>query len=286
MFPAPPPVPMIPAPMMVGRLQFVSVGKENIATELERIRELLPRYRYVAIDTEYPGTIHGTPAGAALTPAARYYALVKANVDEIPILQLGLTLCDEEGNLPIVMDSDGGPLQLAWEFHFSDFDIARHPHSMESVQFLQTQGFNFARALMHGVPSTDFAARLAEVLAKVPQPLMWVAFGGAFDFAHMVKMLSGGQPLPETRGEFLARARDLLHGMVFDAKYMAEHCGRAELCAGGLRTVASILGVPQLIPVPPSLAGPKSHTACCIFNVMRLVIHGGTSYDGLIDGIY
>ncbi|XP_021317840.1 probable CCR4-associated factor 1 homolog 11 [Sorghum bicolor] len=137
---------------------------------------------------------------------------------------------------------------------------------------------------MHGVPSTDFAARLAEVLAKVPQPLMWVAFGGAFDFAHMVKMLSGGQPLPETRGEFLARARDLLHGMVFDAKYMAEHCGRAELCAGGLRTVASILGVPQLIPVPPSLAGPKSHTACCIFNVMRLVIHGGTSYDGLIDG--
>jgi len=128
--------------------------------------------------------------------------------------------------------------------------------------------------------------KLAEVLAKVPQPLMWVVFGGAFDFAHMVKMLSVGQPLPKTHGEFMARARHLLHGLAFDAKYMGKHSGRAELCAGGLRTMAAILGMPQLILVSPSLAGPKSHTAFCIFNVMRLVVHGGASYDGLIDGIY
>ena len=139
---------------------------------------------------------------------------------------------------------------------------------------------------MHDVPSTDFVGKLAEVLAKVPQPLMWVVFGGAFDFAHMVKMLSVGQPLPKTHGEFMARARHLLHGLAFDAKYMGKHSGRAELCAGGLRTMAAILGMPQLILVSPSLAGPKSHTACCIFNVMRLVVHGGASYDGLIDGIY
>ena len=121
---------------------------------------------------------------------------------------------------------------------------------------------------MHDVPSTDFVGKLAEVLAKVPQPLMWVVVGGAFDFAHMVKMLSGGQPLSKTHGEFMAQGI----------------C--SELCAGGLRTVAAILGMSQLILLPPSLAGPKSHTACCIFNVMRLVVHGGASYDGLIDGIY
>ena len=48
-----------------------------------------------------------------LTPAACYYALVKASIDEVPILQIVLTLCDEEGNLPVIVDVDGGPLQLA-----------------------------------------------------------------------------------------------------------------------------------------------------------------------------
>ncbi|ONM27288.1 putative CCR4-associated factor 1 11 [Zea mays] len=286
----PPPAPVIPAPAMVGRLQFVSVGASNFATEMDFIGSLLPRFRYIAIDAEYPGTVHGAPAGAGLSPAARYYAVVKANVEELPVLQLGLTICDEEGNLPVVMDVDGLPLQIAWEFHFSDFDVARDPHSVESVNFLRAQGFDFVRARAHGVASADFAGKLAALLASVPrwcQPPAWVAFGGAFDFAFMVKMLSGGQPLPENPQDMVARASDLLRGPVFDAKYMAEHCGRPELCVGGLRTVAAILGVPQLDPAPPSLAGPKSHTACRIYyNVMRMLEHDGAGYDGLIDGLY
>jgi CCR4-NOT transcription complex subunit 7/8 len=85
----------------------------------------------------------------------------------------------------------------------------------------------------------------------------------------------------------VARARYLLRGPVFDAKCMAEHCGCPELCGVGLRTVAAILGVPQLHPAPPRLAGPKSHTACRIYSVMRTtVVHGGDGYEGLIDGIY
>ena len=71
---------------------------------------------------------------------------------------------------------------------------------------------------------------------------------------------------------------------------MAEHCGRPELCGAGLRTVAAVLGVPQLDPAPPRLAGPKSHTACRIYTVMRTLVHGGDgyayAYEGLIDGIY
>ncbi|KAG0530769.1 hypothetical protein BDA96_05G215300 [Sorghum bicolor] len=236
MFPAPPPAPMIPARVMVGRLQFVSMGKENITTELERIKELLPRYCYVAIDTEYPGTVHGVPAGGPCSP--RRHATMRLS------------------------------RQASMR---SPFCRSCSPFAMRKETFLSlwmSMGFNFAHTLVHDVPSTDFVGKLAEVLAKVPQPLMWVVVGGAFDFAHMVKMLSGGQPLSKTHGEFMAQGI----------------C--SELCAGGLRTVAAILGMSQLILLPPSLAGPKSHTACCIFNVMRLVVHGGASYDGLIDGIY
>ena len=167
MFPIPPPV--IPAPAtVVGRFQIVSVGASNYIEELNRIGFLLQMFPYVAIDTEYPGTLHGAPAGPALTTAARYYAFVKANVDELPALQLGLTLCDEGGKLPEAIDDYGRSLQLAWEFNFSDFDIARGRHAPESVRFLMSQGFHFDVAREYGVPSAYFAAWLAGVLARLP----------------------------------------------------------------------------------------------------------------------
>jgi CCR4-NOT transcription complex subunit 7/8 len=50
-----------------------------------------------------------TPAWATLTPSVCYYTLVKANIDEIPNLQLRLTLCDWEVNLPLITDVDGAP---------------------------------------------------------------------------------------------------------------------------------------------------------------------------------
>jgi CCR4-NOT transcription complex subunit 7/8 len=120
MFPVPPLAPVIPAPVMASRLQFVSVAKDNIAVELETIGNLLPRYHYIAIDTKNPDTVHGVTAGATLTLATRHNALVKVNVDEVPALQLGLTLCVEEVNLPVV----------------TDYDVVHNPHSAESVHFL------------------------------------------------------------------------------------------------------------------------------------------------------
>jgi hypothetical protein len=39
-------------PVMVGRLLLVSVGATNFTTEIDFISSLLPRFRYIAIDTE------------------------------------------------------------------------------------------------------------------------------------------------------------------------------------------------------------------------------------------
>jgi CCR4-NOT transcription complex subunit 7/8 len=258
---------------------------------------LLSRYPFVAIDTEYPGTVHLPPPGRSERQLAPYerYALVKAYVDELPIVQLGITLCDEYGNLPLVTGSDGRPLELAWEVTFSDFDARRDRHAPESVAFLQSQGVDFDQARKRGVSSAAFAAKLAAVLSAHQQrqrdgELTWAAFGGAHDFAYMVRMLAGGQPLPDTWHEFVAQARDLLGGRLFDAKYMAEHCERADLCGGGgLRRVATSLRVQRNLVEPPvCLAGWKSHSACRVYTSMRrrvLYRDGGASHQGLIDGL-
>ncbi|KAG2558959.1 hypothetical protein PVAP13_8NG320000 [Panicum virgatum] len=287
-------------------LSIQLVTAANFEAELYTIAALLPKFPVVAIDTEYPGTVHRPPAGRRerdLAPADRY-ALVKANVDELPIVRLGITLCDADGNVPLVAGAGAArPRERAWEFIFSDFDPLRDRHAPESVAFLRSRGVDFRLAPEGGVRAAAFAARLAAVLApaRLRGDLAWAAFGGAYDFAYMVKMLSGGQPLPGTWHDFMAQTKALLGGRLFDGKYMAEHSGRPDLCGGGLRRVAARLGAPMPNPAAPCLAGPKSYIACGIYTAMRRHFrdqdHGvgwrffidhdhGAWFDGLIDGFH
>ena len=52
-------------------------------------------------------------AGDVLSLTTRSYELIKANVDELPALQLELSICDEDDNLLDVIKNDGLPLQVA-----------------------------------------------------------------------------------------------------------------------------------------------------------------------------
>ena len=63
------------------------------------------------------------------------------------------------------------------------------------------------RARTDGGSSASFAAKLTVVLSPTPwrNELDWVAFGGTYDFTYMVKILTGGRPLPETWHEFIWR---------------------------------------------------------------------------------
>lgn len=296
--------PMPPSAGAVHAVKLQSVTAANFGAELDLIGSLLPTHPYVVVDAEYPGTVHRPPAGRRdgdLSPDERY-ALVKANVDELPVVQLGITLCDAHGNLPVLPDhSYGGysfAAERAWEVDFSDFDAGHDRHAPQSVAFLRSQGFDFDAARARGVSSAAFGTKLAEILTssaargggKNDVELTWVAFGGAYDLAYLVKMLSGGQPLPETREGFVARVRELLGGRVFDAKFMAENCGRADLRGVGLRSVAANLGaaMPAADMQQPWLAGTKSVTAYRIHTILRLhVLSKDTAagFEGVVDGL-
>ncbi|CAO2142567.1 unnamed protein product [Urochloa humidicola] len=317
MFPQPYAMAAPGAPAM--GLEVRPVTAANYESELDQIGSLLPQFPIIVFDTEYPGTVHRPPPGRSecdLTPPERY-TLIKANIDEVPILQLGITLCDADGNVPIFSGAGGTAAaacyERAWVFTFSDFDARRDRHAPESVAFLRSRGVDLDAARAHGVSSTVFAARFAaavlapaRISAAVLDPerrLTWAAYGGAYDFAYMVKMLSGGRPLPGTWHEFMARARELLgRGGMFDAKYMAEHSGLIA-GGGGLRGVAAWLGVETpLVPEPPFLAGPKCRAACRVYTAMRryfrelylglplpwqFVCHDHAAcFDGLIDGFH
>ena len=89
-------------------MEVREVWRQNIAEELKLMLELIRRYRYIAVDTEFPGFLRSTPRNAS--KEARYRDL-KSNVDSMKVIQLGITLFDEPGNMPF-------PRCCCWQFNF------------------------------------------------------------------------------------------------------------------------------------------------------------------------
>ena len=69
-------------------------------------------YRLISMDTEFPGVV-ARPVGQFRTAGDFYYGTIRANVDLLKLIQLGLTFTDEEGNLP----RHDGEL-CVWQFNF------------------------------------------------------------------------------------------------------------------------------------------------------------------------
>ncbi|KDO70575.1 hypothetical protein CISIN_1g023614mg [Citrus sinensis] len=154
----PPPQPPKP------RILIREVFEFNLISEFERIRALIDRYPIISMDTEFPGVVVRPDSNIRhRDPAANYNGL-KANVDLLNLIQIGLTLSDEEGNLP---DLGSGSTYYIWEFNFKDFDIARHAHALDSVELLKRQGL---------------------VLNK---DVTWVTFHSAYDFGFCTCLYGG-----------------------------------------------------------------------------------------------
>ncbi|XP_031273163.1 probable CCR4-associated factor 1 homolog 1 [Pistacia vera] len=64
---------------------------------------------------------------------------LRYNVDNTKIIQLGITLSDEDGNV-------GG----TWEFNFSDFDMEKDSYMETSIQLLETHGLDLNKIKKNG----------------------------------------------------------------------------------------------------------------------------------------
>ncbi|KAF0929193.1 hypothetical protein E2562_016430 [Oryza meyeriana var. granulata] len=253
------------------------VTVDNLAVEMNTIRALLHRFP-VNADEDLP-------------PAERYYKLAKARVDELAVLQLGITLCNNNGRLPVTNTPCGRSVESAWQVGFSDFDLASHQHlNTDALATLRAAGIDFEDLRARGVPAAVFAVALFEfgiVSAVNHGRLTWVAFGGLYDFGFLLKILTGGARLPETGEEFAWRLRAYL-GNVYDAKYVATQLPVAIDPSGGLVSVARLLGAPAVAVEEPRQAGEKSLVACEVFMRMTglfFAYHDVAVHVGKIDGL-
>ena len=87
------------------------VNQDNLEIEIKKISKLIDTYNYVALDTEFPGFPY---TGQGSTQREIYYKSIKENVDNLKLIQVGITLCDKDGNYP--RDN------ASWQFNFR-FDL-------------------------------------------------------------------------------------------------------------------------------------------------------------------
>ena len=174
------------------------------------------------MDTEFPGVVFRPAVDANRPYHARrpsdHYKLLKSNVDELNLIQVGLTLTDAHGNLP----DFGGDSRFIWEFNFSDFDLARDKYAPDSIELLRRQGIDFDRNRLDGIDSSRFAE-------------LMMSSG---------LVCNDAVSLPGPLDEFLRVVRVFFGSRVYDVKHMIRFCNSLY---GGLDRVAKTLDVNRAV---------------------------------------
>ncbi|KAF8370110.1 hypothetical protein HHK36_031854 [Tetracentron sinense] len=216
------------------------VWAANLEEEVQKIAHLLFFFPVIAMDTEFPGVIYRPSTGTAhqLDPF-NHYQILKANVDALKVIQVGLTLSDARGNLADLGDG----FSSIWEFNFGDFDVDRDLHAPESIQLLKQQGIDFNKNRENGI----CAVRFGQLLLKYRivynfSMVIWVTFHSAYDFAYLIKILTQRE-LPRDLPAFLSLVEFFFGMRVYDMKHIVRYC---DGLYGGLDRIAKTLQVDRV----------------------------------------
>jgi CCR4-NOT transcription complex subunit 7/8 len=81
------------------------------------------------------------------------YLYVKKNIDQTKIIQLGLTLSDENGIMPLPIST--------WQFNF-DFNEEKEQKEASSFDLLLKSGIDFTLLKNHGINPTYFGEKFIQ----------------------------------------------------------------------------------------------------------------------------
>ncbi|OAA54109.1 ccr4-not core complex subunit [Niveomyces insectorum RCEF 264] len=221
-----------------GRIR--EVWKHNLVEEMAVIRDLVDRYPYIAMDTEFPGVV-SRPMGSFRGKSDYHYQCLRTNVDLLKVIQIGITLFNEDGETPppraVSTDAAdlGGPvggrrlgagnsaLPYSWQFNFK-FSLKDDMYNQTSIDSLVQAGIDFSIMDRDGIDPVDFAALLIPSGLVCFENVHWISFHGGYDFGYLTKLLHC-KPLPSDEIEF-DQIMKLYFPSTYDVKHLMKHAIR------------------------------------------------------------
>jgi CCR4-NOT transcription complex subunit 7/8 len=201
----------------------MNVWDDNLEAEIDKIMQLVDKYNYIAMDTEFPGICM---TGEHLIG----YQFIKSNVDELKLIQVGITLSDENGETPKPIST--------WQFNLK-FDLEQDNHAKDSINLLKEAGIDFDQLNARGIQETRLADLLLSSGLILNEDTHWITFHGAFDFGYLIRMITNNK-LPSTLDKF-HQSLKLYFPSVYDLKIMIQEV--SELKNGSLAKLSHDLDV-------------------------------------------
>lgn len=215
--------------IMSGRIR--DVWADTFEAEMGHIRAVIRKYPYVAMDTEFPGIV-ARPIGQFRGSTDYHYQTLRCNVDLLKMIQVGLTVCDEHGNLP--------PDTCTWQFNLR-FDVQQDMCAPDSLELLTAAGIDFERHLRFGIDQEWLGEMLVSSGLVLLPDVHWISFHSGYDFGYLLKLVTC-QSMPATEAEFF----EMLHlwfPCVYDVKFLMRSC---KTLKGGLQDLADDLQVSRM----------------------------------------
>jgi CCR4-NOT transcription complex subunit 7/8 len=229
-----------------------NVWGSNVEEEFDPISRMAERYSYVGLHTEFPGFLS---VPFQVSDEQGYYAQT-LNVNLLRVVQIGLTLGDASRNVC-----------GTWQFNFR-FSPSEDIHTAEAIRIFEKANPDFPRFARDGIDVVDFSHLLLASGLVMAGDIVWVAFHGSYDFAYLLKMLTGG-PLPAAEDEFL-RSFQLFFPHFYDVRQIAFI---EEQRMGGLQDLVRNLDVPRI--GAEHQAGSDAYVTLLAFYRLMAACHKG-----------
>ncbi|KAH9361215.1 hypothetical protein HPB48_001573 [Haemaphysalis longicornis] len=178
----------------------------NLDQELRTIGRVVQRYKFVAMDTEFPGVAFKV-IGDFHSRVDYHYQSLRSNVNMLKIIQIGVTFMDEAVK---------PPNYWTWQFNFK-FSLTEDMCAQDSIDVLIISGIQFERHEKEGIDPPKFAQHFTVSGVVLPDDVKLICFQGAYDMAYILKLLTN-QPLPAEKFEFIEVM--IYFPVVYDVQYL------------------------------------------------------------------
>lgn len=186
----------------------MNVWNHNAEEEFRKISNLLEQgFTWIAMDTEFPGILYNYVIDNNSPEMG--YRILKMNVDNLKLIQAGITLAKETGEKPHGVDT--------WQFNIN-YELKKEKHHPESIKLLQDAGIDFDVLEKDGIDVMVFGDLLMSSGLVINPNVYWITFHGTYDFSYLLKVLINDS-LPPTAKEFLRYLRHVFPN-IYDIKTM------------------------------------------------------------------